>query len=133
MRTVGPVVELLRGRSSLDGRGASAAADGAWWDFTDRWAAFLVENPRWQRQMDPYWVVLDVLGAPAPMACLPAIASFPPAGSPAPPLTPGLNGNAYFRAFATVGDARQFMGWMQARCPGLRMWLTGNINAPVYY
>jgi hypothetical protein len=127
-------VALLRGRSSLDGRQASAAADSAWWAFTDRWAAFLVEHPRWQREMDPYWVILDVLGTPVPITCVPAMAAYlPPAGAPMTTLTPGLNGNAFFRAFATVTEARHFMGWMQGRCPGLRMWLMGNVNAPVYY
>jgi hypothetical protein len=123
----------LGGGPSLDGRGVSQEADDAWWRFVDKWSKFLVEHPAIQRRVDPFWVIIDLLGVSAPPALAGALAGFPPASGLAVGPGPGLNGSAYFLPFAAGADARHFIGWLQASVPGLRARLTKNVSAPVFY
>lgn len=92
-----------------------------------------MENPKIRREVDPYFVIIDVLGVVANAAIAPSIANFPPTKSPANPPGAPVNGNVHLLPFESQADARQFIGWIQRAVPGLRCWLTNNIAAPVYY
>jgi hypothetical protein len=130
---VAAAVSALRGGPSLVGRGCAAQADEAWWTFYPKWEAYLIEHPAVRREVDPYFVVVDVLGNAPPPNLAAAVAAYPPAGSPAEPPGAGLNGSPHFLPFGSSFAARRFIGWLQASVPGLRCWLTNNIAAPVLY
>jgi hypothetical protein len=125
-------VEVLRGRSSIDGRGASSEALEAWFEFSPQWESFLKENPKYLRMMDPYWVMIDVLGVMPHPKLADAIAAYPPQDSNLPQLMPGMNGSPYYYPFATHQAASHFAGYIGGAC-GLRCWVTSSsTNPPVY-
>ena len=98
----------------------------------EKWEAFVYKNPAILRQVDPFYVILDVFGAPPPAALAGAIAAFPPAGSAFSGPGPGLNGSPYILPFARLEHATNFVGYIQHACPGLRAWVTKNIVAPLH-
>jgi hypothetical protein len=127
------LIDALKGRTAIDGRGASPEACAAWSVFEPLWQSYIYERPSLQRILDPYWVIINIFGVIPPPGLAAAIASYPVPGSNAPPLLPGLLGNPYIIPFATAADARRFIGYIQSSCEGLNAFLTGNVIPPVLY
>lgn len=125
-------VATLRGRSSIDARGARGEDIDSWFQFAPTWLKFVSDNPRILRIMDPFWVVINVVGTAPTANLLAAIAAYPLVGSTAPPLNAGLDGCPYYIPFASHPDARHFAGYIKGAC-GLHSWVTStNCNPPVY-
>jgi hypothetical protein len=125
-------ISILQGRISIDGRGAEQGALDAWFEFAPKWQRFLDENPKYARIMDPFWVVINVLGVVPPPNLNAAIAAYPLAGSQAPHLHPGLNGSNYYFGFGSQADARHFAGYV-SRTSGINCWETStSTNPPIY-
>jgi hypothetical protein len=128
------LVKELAGRSEIICVDATPGAVDNWFDFLTMWEPYVHAHPDIARRLDPFYVIIDVFGVVAPATLAPAIASYPPVGSTAPALTPGLNGSAYVIPFAALGDARHFVGFIQGRVNGLRAWITsGNITPPARF
>ena len=84
--------------------------------------------------MDPYWVLIDVVGVVPPPQLDTAIAAYPIPGAAdvLPPLNPGINNCPYYIPFATAVNARHFAGYIQGSC-GLHCWISiSNIHPPLY-
>lgn len=125
-------VQVLGGGPSIEAAGASNEEMSDWGIFVEKWETFVYQNPAILRRVDPFYVIIDVFGAPPPAALAGAVAAFPPAGSAFPGPGPGLNGSPYILPFARLEYASYFVGHIQNSCPGLRAWVTRNVMAPIH-
>jgi hypothetical protein len=124
--------KVLGGGPSIEAAGASSEEMTDWEIFAEKWETFVYQNPAILRRVDPFYVIINVFGAPPPAALAGAIAAFPPAGSAFPGPGPGLNGCPYILPFGRLEHANYFVGHIQNACPGLHAWVTRNAFAPLH-
>ena len=81
----------------------------------------LVPNPAIKKRVDPFWVVIDVLGVSAAPALAVADAGFPPTPFGAVSVGPRLNGSAYILPFAAPRCQAPFSTPIPSAGRGLRL------------
>ncbi|RIA96775.1 hypothetical protein C1645_754245 [Glomus cerebriforme] len=127
-RDVMPLAEILAGRIAIDGVGENVAGASAYDSISEDLSKFVLEHPKIRSIIDPIYVTIDLTTCEGNLP--PAVAAYPPFGSPHPPLAlfPGTNHVFVFVGPGASESAQHFMGWLQGTYAGLRSILH---NSPI--